>query len=177
MLCRSHAVHSDYLVAVEVADGRSGVHSGYLVAVIAVIAVILVRFGGCLATVASSSEWATFALNLFCRSSRLGLWCWVRVAPCLCCACLCFCFCFALVRPPRVLMLLQSSSSPQRLPGRWRIRPLLCSGYLVAGGYCRLLLRSGYLVARGFYRWMLCHHGFTPLCWRPLCGCIFLLQA
>jgi hypothetical protein len=44
MLCRSRAVHSDYLVAVEVVDGRSGVHSGYLVAV---VAVVLVRFGGC----------------------------------------------------------------------------------------------------------------------------------
>ena len=36
MFCRSRAVHNDYLVVVEVADGRSGVHSGYLVAVVAV---------------------------------------------------------------------------------------------------------------------------------------------
>jgi hypothetical protein len=132
MLCRSHAVHSDYLVVVEVADGRSGVHSGYQVAV---IAVILVRFSGCIATAALSSERATFALNLFCRSSRLGLWCWVRVAPCLCCACLCFCFRFALVRPharvdvaavvffsaAATWSLADTSSSLQRLPGRWRI--------------------------------------------------------
>ena len=70
MFCRSRTVHSDYLVAVEFVDGRLGVHSGYLVAV---VAVILVHFGGSLAITASASERAAFALNLFCR--RLGLWC------------------------------------------------------------------------------------------------------
>jgi hypothetical protein len=92
----------------------------------------------------------------------------VRATLGLCCAYLCFSFLLTLVCPPRVLVSPQSSSSSQRLPGRWRTRrllrsgylvagSLLCSGYLVAGGLYRLPLRSGYLIA---CEWML---SFLPV--------------
>jgi hypothetical protein len=109
----------------------------------------------------------------------------------------CFSFLFALVCPPRVLLLLQSSSSSQRLPSRLQMLSSFSSSQRLPGRL-RILLSSFFaaatrslvdtVVSFAAATWSLADMlGFLPvdalppwphpLCWQPLRGCIFLLQA
>jgi len=113
-------------------------------------------------------------------------------------ASVCFKLIFALICLSRVLVLLQSCISSQRLPGRWRILVV----FLFAAATWSLADIVAFSSAAATWSlggWMLCFLQRLPsrlrmdavlstgscfatttsptLCWRPLRGCIFLLQA